>query len=527
MIKIYYTLEKDNKMETLYKKKKTRSLYFFIFITLVPVIGVLVIFSYAFAHINYKIDFVDHELRGLSVITQIEKIVFDIQKIRGLSCISSPNEKSIKDITYLENNISNNLTSLKQKLLFDEEDSPLKNELLQCIDIAQKTFIQERNYENLTNIINEFMSFSNRIAYQCKLILDSDLSSHVLIDNVVYLLPELIEYSGQIRAIASSINGSSLTQTQKEQIVIQQDKIKERLRRLDYNKLFMYEKEDRDMLDESHKNIIDTQNRVMEFVKNRLLKNKIVAYESNDIFAFITDDINLMINLYHSNLNLLNKNLERKIKKDKEFSTFVFFTGLVFVTFIIFINRIFYLKNREYINKIEELTIIDAMTGLHNRRHFDETFENNLKIQQRTKQTLIFIMSDIDFFKLYNDTYGHQAGDIAIKTVADKLKSALRRAGDMAFRLGGEEFGILCTGMSEEEAIDFANAIRKEIENKKIEHKKNYISKYLTVSMGLIVVKPNIINSTNEIYRCADKALYKAKEGGRNRVVVYNSKTFC
>lgn len=513
-------------MENLYRVKKERSLYFFIFITLVPVIGVIAIFSYAFAHVSKEIDFIAHESKGLKVISQIEQTIFDIQRLRGLSCIKTPNQKSIENSETLKKNILDNLTSLKQTLLIIENDTPLRRELLQYIDKVKNTSMENKDYKYFTDTINEFMLLSNRIAYHCKLILDSDLTSFVLIDNVVYLLPELIEYSGRIRAIASSMNGNSLTLEQTEQIVIQQDKIKERLNKLNYNKLFMYEKMDIGLLEQSHKHIIKTQQKVVEFVKDKLLTNSKVSLEPNDIFTFISDDIDSIINLYNSNLNLLNKNLEEKFEKNRELSFMILIIGLVSVVFIIQINIIFYLKNRDYIDKIEELTITDSMTSLYNRRYFDETFEVFLKIQQRTKQTPVFIILDIDYFKQYNDTYGHHAGDIAIKTVAKHLKNSLRRAGDMAFRLGGEEFGILCTEQNKSQALSFADEIRKRVEDEKIEHEKSGVSTYLTISMGVIIIEPEIVNNVTDIYRYADEALYRAKDEGRNRVVLYDSETF-
>lgn len=418
------------------------------------------------------------------------------------------------------------MTSLKKSIQAVENDTPLRNELLQYIDKVKNTPFEDKDYQYFTDTINEFMLLSNRIAYECKLILDSDLTSFVLIDNVVYLLPELIEYSGRIRAIASSMNGDSLTWEQAEQIVIQQDKINERLNRLNYNKLFMYEKADKDLLIQSHKNIIETQQRVLEFAKDKLLKKDKVSLEPNDIFTLITSDIDSIIKLYNSNLNLLNKNLEEKLEKEKGLSVLIFIIGLISVVFIIYINIIFYLKNRDYIDKIEELTITDSMTFLYNRRFFDETFELFLKIQQRTKQTPVFIILDIDYFKQYNDIYGHQAGDIAIKTVAKHLKNSLRRAGDMAFRLGGEEFGILCTEQSKSQALSFADEIRKRVEDEKVEHKKSAVSKYLTISMGVIIIEPKFVNNVTDIYRYADEALYRAKDEGRNRVVLYDSETF-
>jgi diguanylate cyclase (GGDEF)-like protein len=128
---------------------------------------------------------------------------------------------------------------------------------------------------------------------------------------------------------------------------------------------------------------------------------------------------------------------------------------------------------------------------------------------------------DIDFFKQYNDTYGHQAGDEALKAVAKCLKSSLKREGDLAFRLGGEEFGILCSGLDHSQAFDFANSIRERVEDEKIEHKSSLASQHVTISMGLVVAEPELVNSVNDIYRYADEALYKAKENGRNQVSVY------
>ena len=514
-------------MKNLNVEKKTRSLYFFILITTVPIFGVVVMFSYAFLYIQNNINIISNEINGLRVITKIERTVFNIQRLRGLSCITNPNKKSIANLEYLKNSVSNNLVSLKHTLLMNKEESPLEDELLKYIDAIDKSFFVNRSYENLTKIIEEFMMFSNRMAYNCKLVLDSDFSSHILIQNVVYLLPELIEYNGHIRAIASSINEDVLTSEQKEKIVIQKAKIKERLAKLNYNKLFMYEKVDKELLEHSYKNIIEKENSIIEFIDKYLLQNSRVTYEPNKLFTLITSDIDSLVNLYNLNLNNLNSILKKHLRKNKLISTLIILFGLVAILFIVYINNLFYNKNREFIDKIEELTVTDSMTTLYNRRYFDQVFESSLKIQQRTKETLVFIILDIDFFKQYNDTYGHQAGDLAIEVVAKNLKHSLRRAGDMAFRLGGEEFGILCIGMNESDVFSFADEIRKNIENEKLEHQKNYVSKYLTVSMGIVMIQPDEVSSTTDIYRCADEALYEAKESGRNRVVMRDIKKSC
>ena len=129
-------------------------------------------------------------------------------------------------------------------------------------------------------------------------------------------------------------------------------------------------------------------------------------------------------------------------------------------------------------------------------------------------------MLDVDFFKLYNDNYGHQEGDNVLISIAGVLKSNMKRGNDYCFRIGGEEFVILFDTDTIENALSFSNKIRKDIENLKIEHKYNKISDYVTVSMGLYCDKAQNIKKPEELYKNADDLLYKAKENGRDRIEV-------
>ncbi len=169
--------------------------------------------------------------------------------------------------------------------------------------------------------------------------------------------------------------------------------------------------------------------------------------------------------------------------------------------------------------KIEEISRVDGLTNLYNRRFFDETFPKTIKIAKRQDQLLCFVMMDIDHFKQYNDTYGHQEGDTALKKVASILKRVLKRPDDYSFRLGGEEFGMLYMVKSEEDAIKIAQKTRESIEALKILHSGNSASEFVTVSMGVYVIKLEDNSSIEEIYSKSDEALYEAKQSGRNRVV--------
>lgn len=169
---------------------------------------------------------------------------------------------------------------------------------------------------------------------------------------------------------------------------------------------------------------------------------------------------------------------------------------------------------------LHTISITDGLTNLYNRRYFDEVFEKQIQIAARDKKLLAFTIMDIDHFKQYNDTYGHQEGDSVLKQVAVSLSKTLNRAGDYVFRLGGEEFGMLYTVETTEDAFTLADNTRKNIEDLHIEHTGNSASKYVTISMGLFIIDYNDIYEAQEIYKLTDNKLYKAKESGRNQVVV-------
>jgi len=499
--------------------KKNKNFAYLVGLTIAPVFAIIVMFSYAFFHIRDSIKFTSHEITGLRVIAQIERTVFNIQKLRGLSCMENTDEKSIENIKTIKENISKDLSILKEYSMFIENNTSLKNEILKYIDsLGNPSPLEYTNYDYLTDVIHDFMKFSSRLSYHCMLILDSKMNSYVLIDNIVFLLPELIEYNGQIRAVTLSAQKGELADNQREYIKTQENKIKEKLEKLNHNLSLYYENRNSDEIKDAHNGALKAQDAIIEFANNKFLNGENLF----EIYSITTKNIESIIDLYNESLKNLNAILEKRLSKDREISILIILAGFCSILFIIYINVLFYNRNRKFISKIEELTITDAMTTLHNRRYFDLVFGNLLKAQKRAKQTLTFIVIDIDFFKQYNDTYGHQAGDEALKAVANCLKKSIRREGDLAFRLGGEEFGVLCTGLDDSQAFDFANGIRKKVEDEKIEHKKSTASKYITISMGLIVIEPELINNVNDVYRCADEALYRAKEKGRNQVIVYN-----
>ena len=172
---------------------------------------------------------------------------------------------------------------------------------------------------------------------------------------------------------------------------------------------------------------------------------------------------------------------------------------------------------------VEHLSVTDPLTGLYNRRHFNRTVEEEIHRVRREGEHIGFMVIDVDDFKRYNDNYGHQKGDEALRLLGDVLSTSVRRAGDCVFRLGGEEFGLLCSGSGPEAMQGYAERLRERVEGLRIEHAYNSGGPYLSISIGLCVCHGEAVGGVDALYRAADEALYRAKELGRNRVVISSS----
>lgn len=170
--------------------------------------------------------------------------------------------------------------------------------------------------------------------------------------------------------------------------------------------------------------------------------------------------------------------------------------------------------------KLEHMTMMDSLTQIYNRRYFEAEFEREWKKAQRESQCLSLVVVDIDYFKLYNDTYGHTAGDECLQMVTRQLGRTLQRPGDFIARLGGEEFVVLLPGINTEGALTVAHSMQKNLAQAKCVHATSPISEYVTVSMGIATARPEPGVSQLMLFQTADKALYQAKNRGRNQIVV-------
>lgn len=170
--------------------------------------------------------------------------------------------------------------------------------------------------------------------------------------------------------------------------------------------------------------------------------------------------------------------------------------------------------------ELQRLVSSDGLTKIANRRRFDEYFDLEWRHMAREVLPLSLILCDIDFFKAYNDTYGHLAGDCCLQQVANAISRKAKRPGDLAARYGGEEFAVILPKTEANGALDLAEKIREAVKKLEIVHAGSPICQYVTLSLGVASMVPDYKTSVATLIAAADKALYQAKEEGRDRVVL-------
>jgi|GEM_PF-1082411 len=187
------------------------------------------------------------------------------------------------------------------------------------------------------------------------------------------------------------------------------------------------------------------------------------------------------------------------------------------------------IANAELIVSLEKQSNTDALTGLHNRRGLNGGFESAWGSALETGQSLGLVLCDVDYFKAYNDTLGHQAGDACLETIGAALQSEIRFKADMVARYGGEEFAILIKDSTPDLLGRVSERVRVLIQGLEIAHPASSVADHVTISVGASQLQPTHTNKVEELLNAADNALYASKAAGRNcvRVVVAEASTHC
>jgi len=200
---------------------------------------------------------------------------------------------------------------------------------------------------------------------------------------------------------------------------------------------------------------------------------------------------------------------------------FLVFTNLIGM----YASFLFELDARELFQKkklLKKLARTDGLTGIDNRRSFDEHLDEVWRQARREQHAIAVLLVDIDHFKLFNDCYGHKPGDKCIQAIAGTLAGSVNRPLDQVARYGGEEFAIVLYDPTDQFVRDYADDLVKQIAALGVEHKASDVADIVTISVGAAVMRPDSSNQPDQLVRTADDALYEAKARGRNRAAIYH-----
>jgi len=177
-----------------------------------------------------------------------------------------------------------------------------------------------------------------------------------------------------------------------------------------------------------------------------------------------------------------------------------------------------HLELKTYRDYLKNLSTMDGLTGIPNRRRFDEVIDLEWRRARRNQTPLSLLMMDIDYFKAYNDHYGHIAGDDCLVIVAKAIASVIRRPADFVARYGGEEFVVLLPETDNSGAAQMATRVQEKMKMLAIPHEYSPVSNYVTLSIGVATTIPSDTQAPSDLIKQADELLYKAKNNGRNQI---------
>jgi len=242
--------------------------------------------------------------------------------------------------------------------------------------------------------------------------------------------------------------------------------------------------------------------------------------KANEILTSKLDKLYLEHRLAIDQVVVLANNENSGIEKtaSKMVSSDLIILGIlvIVVLFTVIIFCVVMIRNE----KLKNMSFLDGLTGIANRRYFDQKLLQEIRRARRDKNPLSLIMIDIDYFKAFNDAYGHLEGDDCLKLVASTLKNTLRRPGDFLARYGGEEFVVILPNTDDAGSAIIAEKLRASIERLDIAHVSSLCADYVTVSLGIVTRFSKQTETPDNLILAADRALYRSKNEGRNRISV-------
>ncbi|MCK4704144.1 MAG: GGDEF domain-containing protein [Gammaproteobacteria bacterium] len=449
-----------------------------------------------------------------------------MQKIRGLSQIAAQNNN--QKIKFQLLNIKDGLIRsfsdpawnlIRTKYAIETDILFIKTELKK---ITEKHVTQTDDiFDRYTFLIEKMHILMLIVANRSSLILDPELETYYLMEFVVKDIPYINEAVGRLRGMGSgAFANKKITLQDIEKIKIAHYVLKDHIKHFELTKTII--KQSSTSIYASSTSDITRHGSDMKIFSEALdtiNKTGKTLITPEQFFQYGTNVISNYINLHKLNTKQLIQRLEKRATKIQVQIVITIIEVIIAVIAIFYFALRFYRQEWLSIQNLEHMSITDSLTSIPNRRYMDTVFHRELKRARREKRAFAFGILDIDYFKQYNDTYGHRKGDEALQQVAGALMESLQRGSDYYFRFGGEEFCFLIYPSSFDEAKNTTKSIFTAIANLDIEHKANLVAPILTISLGLVFIDKVKNENMDFILKQADDLMYKGKNQGRNQYI--------
>ncbi len=512
-----------------HETKDKASLRRYLLATILPVILLSVTLSFSVFDQIKQYQFTQKELIGIQAIEYLYGGLTDLQKIRGYTQIA----------LWKNDDGNGNLKLLKRQFLdrFQQQawrqrvnELTLEAEVDLLYDKAEKVFqinfsdARDMNlFARYSKLISDVIQLIQLVADRSKLILDPELDTYYLIDILGKQIPYLAESIGRVRGTGSGLISKGVPSKEDlEHLQSYQVAIQTRIENI-LSAQAIIAKVASNMKEELHL-VPNEFDEVIARIFNQctLIENEQVSpqMDSEGFFQLATQAIELLTTPHHAGIVLLTSRVQARQDKYLLQGAIAFFGTNIAIVLLLYFNRAFYLYDRKLYEELAKLSVTDQLTGLYNRRYLYSIFPRELGKTLRYGGRLYLAILDVDYFKRYNDTYGHPKGDLVLRQVSEAMESVLKRAGDYCFRIGGEEFCVFFNDSDLQKAEQTVNRIRLVIEELAITHEGNKPFGVVTVSIGLAEVSTDLDSALEIVMSKADQALYMAKETGRNRYEV-------
>jgi len=256
---------------------------------------------------------------------------------------------------------------------------------------------------------------------------------------------------------------------------------------------------------------------------DKIIKKSFEIYDE-DLLRSIISNVNNTIDYEVNVASIQRKDFIQRYKKTYEYLKYslimILILSVLLVSYVVYLSMQKHTELEKLSMKYKKDSITDSLTTLYNRKHFDTVFSSITKIANENNWKCAFVMLDIDYFKPFNDTYGHDMGDMVIKAISSTLKKSFNKQYEYLFRIGGEEFGIIIMDTNIQKVEKSLQNLQKNIKDLKIPHTASSTG-FITASMGVIIIDENSTNiEVKELYKQADDKLYYSKEHGRNKYTI-------